>query len=475
MSTQKIPVTILTGFLGAGKTTLLNYILKEQTEAKYAIIENEFGAVGVDEAIVTAQRSYQSTEEVVELNNGCVCCTVRGDLVKVVQRIIDEKADVIDGIIIETTGLADPGPVAQTFYVEPALQERCELDGIITVVDAKHVLLHLHEKRGEGVSNESVEQVAFADRILLNKVDLVTRDEIDDIKLSLRAINKSADIIECEHSVVDPKKLIGLQAFNLDRVLDDLDPSFLSADDGGNDDARTDPKHAHGHGHAAASASTATKEEAKGEHAHGHGHGHAAASAAKQGHGHDHTGEDCTHASHAKEQSTKRIPLKRRKQLHDMEVTSIGFTVDEPLNLGHLRQWITYMMQTEGQNLFRYKGVIDVMGHEERFVFQGVHMMFDGSFQKKWVEGEKRMSKFIFIGRKLDKEKLRKGFMDCIAKPLRFKVGDRVGAKVSVDGYSPGTVIKLWDDGNPYRIKLDTGVEVYGPVDNDMLVRKLEE
>ena len=159
--------------------------------------------------------------------------------------------------------------------------------------------------------------------------------------------------------------------------------------------------------------------------------------------------------------------------MHDMEVTSIGFTVDKPLNLGHLQEWIGALLQKDGDRLYRYKGVINVQGHEERFVFQGVHMMFSGDFQKAWVEGEKRVSKFIFIGKKLDKEKLRKGFHDCVAKPLRFKVGDRVGARVSAEGFSPGTIIKLWDSGNPYRIKLDSGTEVWGPVDDDRLVRAL--
>ncbi|EFC42099.1 predicted protein [Naegleria gruberi] len=222
---KKVPVSVITGFLGSGKTTLINYILTQPHGYKIAIIENEFGEVGIDDALVV-----QANEEIFEMNNGCICCTVRGDLIRILGRLAKRK-DKFDYILVETSGMADPAPVAQTFFVDDDISEQYYLDGIITIVDAKHILQHLLEERPKDEENESVEQIAFADRIILNKIDLLKQDEssvsLEEVKKHIQSVNKFAPIIETNHSIIpDLSSLLNIRSFDVQKILQ-MDPDFL--------------------------------------------------------------------------------------------------------------------------------------------------------------------------------------------------------------------------------------------------------
>merc|ERR1712100_462046 len=229
---DKVPVTILTGFLGSGKTTLLNHILTQQHGKKIAVIENEFGDVGIDDALLKENIKEHTGEDVIEMMNGCICCTVRQDLVEVIKKLAERHraGRKLDAIVIETTGLADPAPVAQTFFVDESVSAFCQLDGIVTLVDAKHVSQHLDEEKPEGVENEAVEQVAFADRIILNKIDLVPEEEaLKALEKKLSDINKFAPIIRSTQSKVNVEQVLNIGAFDLDRTLE-MDPEFLNTE-----------------------------------------------------------------------------------------------------------------------------------------------------------------------------------------------------------------------------------------------------
>lgn len=437
LAPSKLPVTILTGFLGSGKTTLLNHLLTENHGKRFAIIENEFGEVGVDDQLIrqadskngavggdARSRKFNMGEEVLTMNNGCICCSVRGDLVRLIAQILRRNGDRyhLDGIIIETTGMADPAPVVQTFFAEPMVAATCELDGIITVVDAKHILQHL--RPGAGVEHECQEQIAFADRVLLNKTDLVTATELTEVRSRIRDINGAVSITECQHCRVDPSMLLNVKTFDIDAILK-RDPDFLKSETDSHEHEHDDKKHDHDNDHGK-------------EHDHGHGH---------------------------------------RSKHHSSLVSSIGLTVREPILVALLEEWIDDILETEGEDLLRYKGVVNVAGVDQKYVFQGVHTLFNGRFAESWGPDEVRETRFVFIGKNLDKEALTEGFLDCRAtKHLRFQVGDKVLALTGDEGFQPGTIVQLWDQGNPYKIELDgSGRIIWAPVDEPGLVRALEQ
>ena len=339
---RPIPVTVITGFLGAGKTTLLNRILTEKHGQRIAVIENEFGEVGVDHQLV-----IQSDEEIFELNNGCICCRVRGDLIRILAKL-RQRRDRFDSVLIETTGLADPGPVAQTFFTDPEVKESFILDGIVTVVDAKHVGLHFDDTR------EVREQIGFADVILLNKGDLVDPAEFAQTEARIRKMNPMAKLYRTRNAEIDLTKILNIGGFDLKRALE-LEPDFLK-----------EAEHDHDHG-----------EE---EHEHeGHEHHH---------HEHDHH--------------------------HDEDVTSVGISTPGDLDEKKLTTWISELLRTKGQDIFRMKGVLAVRGHDQRFVFQGVHMLMEGRPDRPWGT-EPRHNTLVFIGRQLDRQALNDGFKSCLA------------------------------------------------------------
>ncbi|HEY2482721.1 MAG TPA: GTP-binding protein [Caulobacteraceae bacterium] len=341
-----IPVTVLTGYLGAGKTTLLNRILSEDHGKRYAVIVNEFGEIGIDNDLVVG-----ADEEVFEMNNGCVCCTVRGDLIRVLQGLMKRQASAargFDAIIIETTGLADPGPVAQTFFVDDDVKARTRLDSVTTVVDAKHVLGAL------GHSREAREQIAFADKIVLNKTDLVSDEELAEVEARLRRLNPLATIHRTQRSDVPLDAVLGRGGFDLARITA-LEPEFLNP-------AHGEPGHVH--------------EDGCDHDAHDHHH-------------HDH--------------------------VHDDDIKGVALRAGRPLDANKVSRWLNELLATKGPDILRAKGILDVAGEDRRLVFQAVHMILEGDFQRPWSEKDARESRMVFIGRDLDEAALRSGFEACQA------------------------------------------------------------
>jgi G3E family GTPase len=346
---EKIPVTVLTGYLGAGKTTLLNRILLEPHGKKFAVIVNEFGEIGIDNDLVV-----NADEEVFEMNNGCICCTVRGDLVRIIEGLMRRKGK-FDAIIVETTGLADPAPVAQTFFMDENVGAKTKLDAVVTVADAKWLKDRLKD------APEAKNQIAFADVIVVNKTDLVSQDELRDVEGHIRAINPYATLHRAQRSNVKIDDVLGRNAFDLDRILD-IEPKFLESDE-----------HEHDHDH------------------HHHGHEH---------HGHDHHHHGDGHGL---------------KHYHDEDMQSLSLRSERPLNPDKFFPWVQDLVAKEGPKILRCKGILSFKDDPERFVFQGVHMILDGDHQRPWKEGEERLSRIVFIGRDLPEDTIRRGFENCVA------------------------------------------------------------
>jgi G3E family GTPase len=343
---SKVPVTVITGYLGAGKTTLLNRILSEPHGQKYAVIVNEFGEIGIDNDIIVG-----ADEEVFEMNNGCVCCTVRGDLIRILEGLMRRKGR-FDAIIVETTGLADPAPVAQTFFMDETVGAKTKLDAVVTVADAKW----LRERLAD--APEAKNQIAFADVIIINKTDLVTPEELRAVEMRIRAINPYAKIHRTERCALPLEEVLGRGAFDLERILD-IEPAFLE-DDG----------HTHDHHH---------------EHD-GHDHAH---------HHHDH-GNGLKH-------------------YHDEDIQSVSLATEQPLDPDKFFPWVQDLVAKDGPSILRTKGILSFKNDDERFVFQGVHMLLDGAHQRPWRADENRQSRLVFIGRDLPEERIRAGFTACIA------------------------------------------------------------
>lgn len=318
--------------------------MTSQHGKRIAVIENEFGEVDIDSSLVASHSS--SNEDIIMVNNGCLCCTVRGDLVKMILELVKKRRDKFDHIVIETTGLAKPGPVIETFYSDELLSRHVKLDGVVTLVDSVNVIKHLDEKKPRFVVNEAVEQIAYADRIIVNKIDLVSETEVEALTKRIKHINGMAPIKRAKYGLVDMDFVLGVGGYDLDRI----------------------------------------EAEVKSEDSHcSHKH--------ETGHAHHHKDHD---------------------HVHDSAVSSVSIVSEGTLDLDYFDDWLERLTEEKGDDLYRMKGILSVSDSEQRYVFQAVHSLFDGSPGKEWGPDEKRINKLVFIGRNLDETALRKGFKGCL-------------------------------------------------------------
>ena len=355
-----IPVTILTGFLGSGKTTLLKRVLSEAHGQKIAVIENEFGEENIDNDILVTD----AKEHIIQMSNGCICCTIREDLRETLQLLAAKKRKGLldfERVVIETTGLADPGPVAQTFFMDEEIAETYLIDSIITLVDAKHAAQQLNDRQ------EARRQVGFADQIFLSKTDLVTSEEVDALTHRLKHMNPRAPIKAVHFGEVPLKEVLDLRGFNLNTKLD-IDPDFLK------------------------------EEPAQHEHDHDHSHcGH--------DHAHDH-GEHCHHPSHEHSHG--------HHHHHDDDVKSFVYRSPRPFDPAKLEDFLGAIVNIYGPRMLRYKGVLYMLGTERKVIFQGVHQLMGSDLGPAWAPGEERISKMVFIGIDLPQDILLQGLEQCL-------------------------------------------------------------
>ncbi|MFO0356454.1 MAG: CobW family GTP-binding protein [Sphingobacteriaceae bacterium] len=472
-----IPVTVLTGFLGSGKTTLLNKILSENHGKKIAVIENEFGEVGVDNELVIG-----ADEEIFEMNNGCICCTVRGDLIRILDQLMKRK-DKLDYIIVETTGMANPAPVAQTFWVDDDIKDKYSLDAIVTIVDAKHVWLHIDE------SEECKEQIAFADVILLNKTDLVNPEELVKLENRIKSMNANAKIHKTKNAEINLEHILNLKAFDLDAKVE-LNPQFLEEEypfewmgiynftdaehqmqmsegpdpsfDIGfiklnniseneivkakkqaiklfaevpkeiknekfanannslnrlliNDTNQTFYFRPNKPGYYAVFTQHGPEEfslKIKSEHKVNEKEFSNTKPQANL------SQEDLQHLKYDRLFTLSAIRSEKfaHSHEHDDTVSSVGIADESALSIQKVNEWISFLLQNRGTDIYRMKGILNIAGNNERFVFQGVHMLFDAKADREWHPGEKRRNQIIFIGKNLNREELIAGYKRCISK-----------------------------------------------------------
>jgi G3E family GTPase len=444
--TERIPVTVLTGFLGSGKTTLLNRILGEAHGQRIAVIENEFGEIGVDQDLV-----IDAEEEIFEMNNGCICCTVRDDLIRILGNLV-KRRDRFDRVVLETTGLADPGPVAQTFFVDEEIKEHYVLDGVITLVDAKHILLHLDE------SDEAMAQIAFADRLLLNKTDLVTAEELQQVEQRLRGINAMAKLLRVHMAAAPMHELLGIGGFDLQRALETR-PGFLEpeypfewggvfeleqgehqlvlqagpdpalelllipiAEDADDILLRTaeqifrhfaEPAHMLQPGSALQLNTVQTLLLASG-------------SEFRFPLRIPSSGRHALFTQHFPSEfalelmtpsGSVAIPTREHafnaEHSHDDSVTSVAIEADGDLHEKLFFAWIGTLLRRRGTDIFRSKGIVSLKGEDQRYIFQGVHMLLDGTSGAAWGD-EPRNNRLVFIGRNLDRDSLEEEFQLCL-------------------------------------------------------------